>query len=479
MSDYREVGSVGIMEGAFFVSRKELIDWVNKSLKLNITKIEQCSNGAIYIQLLDILFPTKSVLNKAKWLAKMEYECIMNYKLIQSVFSKIGIKKQMDVDKLIKGKYQDNLEFLQWFKAFYERIIDYNSESVTNYDPIERRKISILGEKGDYRLLNTYLPDWAKVDLSYFKDRGGTYNETKGTTGTVGGGGGAGGVHTQKRSLSRHSANMDTNFLSSSRISSGGNPHMNNLNSSSRRGRNGKGTYHGNNKELHATKKMTSNLGTRISVSNKYSSRDSVSSNIQRSNNTNDSNAELAKDTNISSEPYRKLKLQLENKNQEIQHLKNKLKEEKNEKKLANFQKEFYYNKLRFLELLCNQTEENYLLISDIQQIIYARENTYFHQTVSLNDKTAELNESHSGQELPLEMDHTSYVDQNEYDPVEYASAEEQYNNHREPRYAESELNGEINVEKQYHTSEVYQLNVERDHGNAIEKNIDYGSNCT
>lgn len=474
MSDYREVGSVGIMEGAFFVSRKELIDWVNKSLKLNITKIEQCSNGAIYIQLLDILFPTKSVLNKAKWLAKLEYECIMNYKLIQSVFSKIGIKKQMDVDKLIKGKYQDNLEFLQWFKAFYERIIDYNSESVINYDPIERRKVSILGEKGDYRLLNTYLPDWAKVDQSYFKDRGGTCHETTGTSGS----GGVGGVHTQKRSLSRQSANMDTNVLSGSRISNSGNIHMNNLNSSSRRGRNEKGIYHENNKEMHATRKMTSNLGTRISVSNKYSSRDSISANIQKSNSTNDSNVELAKDPNTTSEPYRRLKLQLENKNNEIQHLKNKLKEEENERKLAKFQKEFYYNKLRFLELLCNQTEENYLLISDIQQIIYARENTYFHQTVSLNNKNADLNESHNGQELPLEMDHSSFVDQNEYDPVEYTSAEEQYNNHGEPKYA-GELNGKIKGEKQYHPFEVYQINVECDHGNEIEKNVDYGSKCT
>ncbi|VWU52840.1 EB1 homolog, putative, partial [Hepatocystis sp. ex Piliocolobus tephrosceles] len=171
MSEGREVSSLGNMDLAFFVSRKELIEWVNGLLRLNITKIEQCSNGAIYIQLLDMLFPNKSVLSKAKWNVKLEYECIMNYKLIQSTFNKLGVKKYMDVDKLIKGKYQDNLEFLQWFKGFFERVIDYNNDQVINYDPIERRKIALLGEKGDYKMLNNYLPDWAKLDSNTLKER--------------------------------------------------------------------------------------------------------------------------------------------------------------------------------------------------------------------------------------------------------------------------------------------------------------------
>ena len=42
----------------------------------------------------------------------------------------------MDVDRLIKGKYQDNLEFMQWFKRFFELSV---SEKPTDYDANAQR----------------------------------------------------------------------------------------------------------------------------------------------------------------------------------------------------------------------------------------------------------------------------------------------------------------------------------------------------
>lgn len=45
------------------------------------------------------------------------------------------IKRYIDVDKLIKAKYQDNLEFLQWLKRLFE--IKYNGQP---YDALGRRK---------------------------------------------------------------------------------------------------------------------------------------------------------------------------------------------------------------------------------------------------------------------------------------------------------------------------------------------------
>ncbi|CRG99855.1 EB1 homolog, putative [Plasmodium relictum] len=371
MTESKEFNSVGNMDIGFFVSRKELIEWINRCLKINITKIEQCSNGAVYIQLLDILFPNKSVLHKAKWNAKLEYECIINYKLIQNVFNKLGIKKHMDIDKLIKGKYQDNLEFLQWFKAFYERIVDYNSEQIINYDAIERRKLCILGEKGDYKLLNNYLPDWAKVDLSIIKEKN---------------------IHNESRMIS----NMQKKKLDSISVNQENNNNSNNTYNNKKTVKGEKKTIllniaNDSNfnsftcKDLNITKKHNTNnnnnLNKRLSISNKFSSQGSLSSY------TKINNSGPQKDLIALIERNKKLKLQLENKNQEISILQNKLQEEENEKKIILFQKNFYYNKLRFLELLCNQTDENFLSIDDIQQIIYARENTYFHQTISLKDK--------------------------------------------------------------------------------------------
>ena len=70
-----------------------------------------------------------------KWNAKHEYEYVENYKVLQQGFAKNDMKKYIDVDKLTKAKYQDNLEFLQWMKKYFD--MNYNGEP---YDAVSRRK---------------------------------------------------------------------------------------------------------------------------------------------------------------------------------------------------------------------------------------------------------------------------------------------------------------------------------------------------
>ena len=40
--------SIGMMEGAFFVSRTEILEWLNDLLELSMTKVEQAATGAVY-----------------------------------------------------------------------------------------------------------------------------------------------------------------------------------------------------------------------------------------------------------------------------------------------------------------------------------------------------------------------------------------------------------------------------------------------
>lgn len=56
--------------------------------------------------------------------------------MLQAAFNRVKLQKHIPVDKLIKGKYQDNLEFIQWVKAFYDQ---HASEDALNYDGKARR----------------------------------------------------------------------------------------------------------------------------------------------------------------------------------------------------------------------------------------------------------------------------------------------------------------------------------------------------
>lgn len=93
-------------------------------------------SGAVYCQVVDVIHPGKVALAKVNWKGRNDYEFIANLKILQNSFDKIGIKRHVEVEKLAKAKYQDNLEFIQWLKRYY----DLNcGERGSNYQAEERR----------------------------------------------------------------------------------------------------------------------------------------------------------------------------------------------------------------------------------------------------------------------------------------------------------------------------------------------------
>ncbi len=126
------------MEGAYFVGRKEVIDWVNSTCQLNLTKIEDTANGCAACMLLDQLHPGQVSMQRVNWNAKQSHEFVGNYKVLQTAFAKLKIDRYIDVDRLISGKYMDNLEFMQWFKRFYE-IQRGSTAPPAGYDAVEAR----------------------------------------------------------------------------------------------------------------------------------------------------------------------------------------------------------------------------------------------------------------------------------------------------------------------------------------------------
>lgn len=64
--------SIGMMGGAFFVGKKEILNWINATLSLNLKKIEETSPGYVAIQIMDIIYPSIVPLNKVKFNATLE-----------------------------------------------------------------------------------------------------------------------------------------------------------------------------------------------------------------------------------------------------------------------------------------------------------------------------------------------------------------------------------------------------------------------
>lgn len=71
-----------------------------RSMQLNLTKIEELGSGAVYCQILDVVHPGKVAMSKVNWRAKVDYEFLNNYKVLQNGFDKSGIKRYIEVTSI-------------------------------------------------------------------------------------------------------------------------------------------------------------------------------------------------------------------------------------------------------------------------------------------------------------------------------------------------------------------------------------------
>lgn len=124
-------------------SRTELLNWLNQLLNLNYKKVEECGTGAAYCQIMDSIYQDIPM-HRVKFHATAEYEMQTNFKILQSSFTKHNIEKTVLVDKLIRCRFQDNLEFLQWLKKYWVQ----NKDSTIAYDPVSRRKFRPVPNSG-------------------------------------------------------------------------------------------------------------------------------------------------------------------------------------------------------------------------------------------------------------------------------------------------------------------------------------------
>ncbi|XP_050096629.1 microtubule-associated protein RP/EB family member 2-like [Anopheles aquasalis] len=121
------------------LSRIELLAWVNRTLLSQFKKVEELCTGAAYCQLMDVLFPGSVPLKRIKYCTNVEHDFLSNLRLFQNALVQLKVNRSVPTDRLAKGRFQDNFEFLQWFKKFFDANYDgkqYDPQAARNNAPM-------------------------------------------------------------------------------------------------------------------------------------------------------------------------------------------------------------------------------------------------------------------------------------------------------------------------------------------------------
>ncbi|KAH8250631.1 hypothetical protein KR038_003947 [Drosophila bunnanda] len=130
-------------KGTENLSRYEMLEWVNGRLHSDFTRIEQLCTGVAYCQLMDLMFPNSVPLKRVKFHTNIEREYTQNFMILEAGFKKMSVNKIIPVDKLIKGRFQDNFEFVQWFKKFFDANYkgnDFNADAAREGAPLTSKR---------------------------------------------------------------------------------------------------------------------------------------------------------------------------------------------------------------------------------------------------------------------------------------------------------------------------------------------------
>ncbi|GLI72980.1 microtubule integrity protein mal3 [Penicillium ochrochloron] len=76
-------------------------------------------------------------MSRVKFNVNSEYAYLQNFKVLQNIFTRHQVHKPIPVESLTKCRMQDNLEFLQWVKKYWDQHYPGG-----DYDAVGRRKAS-------------------------------------------------------------------------------------------------------------------------------------------------------------------------------------------------------------------------------------------------------------------------------------------------------------------------------------------------
>ena len=165
------------------LGRSELLTWVNKTVESYYIKIEDLSDGVGFCQIIDAFFKNISKeMNSLKLNAINEIEFKQkNLYLLNTLLGKAGCIKHIDPNKLSKGLFSTNLEFLQFLFDFIYKTFG-SSLPKKKYRGLKRRIEILKSQNGNkiFKNITKYLPSHLitnEVMLKIEKDK--FFNESE------------------------------------------------------------------------------------------------------------------------------------------------------------------------------------------------------------------------------------------------------------------------------------------------------------
>ena len=120
------------------LGKQELVSWVNRALRTDYTRVEDCSDGVAFAQLLDAVLPAGAVpLHRLNFSPVHEHDRERNLAVVRATLDKLDVRVPMDVPGIARGKFRACDDFLRWTFAVVHR----NRPGVAHgeYDAYARR----------------------------------------------------------------------------------------------------------------------------------------------------------------------------------------------------------------------------------------------------------------------------------------------------------------------------------------------------
>lgn len=131
-----------------------MLQWLNELTNCDYGKVELCADAVGYCQIIDALHSGTINLARLNFNARYHDECAKNLKVLDEALIKLKVKEVFAFDRMAKGRFQDNMHFLQWLYGYARKM---GPQHFSYYKGYQRRLEALDRQKRDVNEMAPHL----------------------------------------------------------------------------------------------------------------------------------------------------------------------------------------------------------------------------------------------------------------------------------------------------------------------------------